>query len=326
MSGTGGFQTQVYDQPAIGIAGDKASNNPISMYDVGPGGLVAGSFGVRIGRMAWVVPPLDSNGTPTVANSFGSGNVAGFVPRVLQGSNSIYLSFAGQAVLAGYEMGIATGGDWLAVNDGTTQALRGQKAYANFLNGTISFAATASPSTGASATGSSIAAETSSVTGSIAGNVLTVTVVGSGTVYPGTTISGTNVASGTQILSQLTGTAGGVGTYLVSIPEQTVASTTISGTYGLLTVGTLTTTPVFAVGDTLNATGSVVAGTQITQLVTGSGGTGSTLVVNNNTIVSSQTISAQSNVETPWFALNSALPGEIVKISAPVAGYGTQLS
>lgn len=326
MSGTGGFQTQVFDQPALGIAGDKASNNPFSTYDVGPGGLVAGSGGVRIGRMAWVVPPDDANGTPSVANSFGSGNVSGFVPRAMQGSNSTYLSFAGQAILAGYELTVATGGDWLAVNDGTTQATRGMKAYANFLTGAISFAAAGAPSTGASATGSSIAAGTSSVTGSIAGDVLNVTVVGSGTLYAGTTLSGTNVASGTTILSQLSGTVGGVGTYRVSIPEQTVASTTISGTYGTLTIGTLTTTPVFAVGDTLNATGSVVAGTQITQLLTGSGGSGGTFVVNNNTVVSSQTISAQSNVETPWVALNSALPGEIVKISAPVAGYGTQLS
>lgn len=326
MSGTGGWQTQVYDQPALGIAGDRASNNPFSTYDVGPGGLIAGSAGVRIGRMAWVIPPDDANGTPSVCNSFGAGFVSGFVGRSMQGSNSAYLSFAGQLILAGYEMTLMTGGDWLCVNEGTTQATRGMKAYANFLTGAISFAAAGAPTTGASATGSSIAAETSSVTGSISGDVMTVTAVGSGTLYPGTTISGTNVASGTTILSQLSGTAGGIGTYRVSIPEQTAASTTISGTYGLLTIGTLTTTPTFAVGDTLNATGSVVAGTQITANVTGSGGSGGTMVVNNNTVVSSQTISAVSNVETPWYALNSALVGEVVKISAPVAGYGAQLS
>lgn len=326
----GGFQSQVYDQPALGIRGDFASNNPIATYDVGPGGLVAGSAGVSMGRFCWVVPPLDPNGGPTIANSFGSGSVAGFVPNKLQGSNSTYLSAAGMSILPGYEMFIATGGDFIATNEGTTQATRGMKAYADFLTGKVSFAAVGSPSTGASATGSSIAANTFSVTGSIGvvtpGNVLNVTAVGSGTIVNGATISGTNIATGTQILAQLTGTTGGVGTYEVSIPEQTAASTTVSGTYGTFTVGTLTTTPVFMVGDSLNATGSVVAGTQITQALTGSGGTGSTFAVNNNTVVSSQTISAASNVETPWYALNSALAGEPVKIGAPVTSYGSQLS
>lgn len=321
-----GFQTQVYPQPALGIAGDFASNNPFSIFDVGPGGLVAGSAGVSTGRFCWVVPPLDPNGGPTIANSFGSGSVAGFVPSKLQASNSTYLSNAGQTVLAGYELYIATGGDFIAKNEGTTQATRGMKAYADFLTGKVSFAATGSPSTGASATSSSIAASTFSVTGSLAGNVMTVTVVGSGTVVNGATISGTNVATGTMILAQLSGTAGGVGTYEISIPEQTAASTTISGTYGTLTIGTLTTTPVFAVGDTLVVSGSVVAGTMITQNLTGSGGTGGTMVVTNNTVVSSQTIAASSNVETPWFALNSALAGELVKMGAAVTSYGSQLS
>ena len=33
MSGTGGFQTQVYDQPAAFIAGNRVSQNPIFSYD-----------------------------------------------------------------------------------------------------------------------------------------------------------------------------------------------------------------------------------------------------------------------------------------------------
>lgn len=68
-----------------------------------------------------------------------------------------------------------------------------------------------------------------SVTGSIAGTTLTVTAVGSGTLYADNTISGTGVTAGTIILGQLTGTTGGVGTYLVST-SQTVASTTITTT------------------------------------------------------------------------------------------------
>lgn len=316
MSGTGGFQTQAYTQPAAGVPGMRASNNPLFTYDAGPGGLVAGLGGVTVGRFAWANPPYDPNGAPTIVNSFGAGLPSGFVMRVQQGSNPNYLSYAGQTILQGYQMALVIGGDFWVYNDGTTQAQYGQKAYADLATGKISFAATGSPTTGASATTSSIAASTFSATGSITNGTLTVTAVGSGTLYPGATISGTNVASGTKIKSQISGTTGGVGQYLVSIPEQTVASTTISGTYGTLTIGTLTTTPVFAVNDQLNATGSVVAGTTITANITGSGGTGGTMVVDNNTGVSSQTISVTTNVETKWIARSSGLAGEPVKVSS----------
>ena len=38
MSGTGGFQTQIYNQPAVAVAGDFASQNPFFTLDAGPGG------------------------------------------------------------------------------------------------------------------------------------------------------------------------------------------------------------------------------------------------------------------------------------------------
>lgn len=68
---------------------------------------------------------------------------------------------------------------------------------------------------------------TASVTASIASTTMTVSAVGSGTLYPGATLMGTGVKYGTQIVSQLTGTTGGVGTYQVSF-SQTVASTTVT--------------------------------------------------------------------------------------------------
>lgn len=64
-------------------------------------------------------------------------------------------------------------------------------------------------------------------TGSIAGKVLTVTAVASGELAEGKTLAGTGVTDGTQILAQLTGTAGGIGTYSLSV-SQTVASETIT--------------------------------------------------------------------------------------------------
>src|ERR1019366_3550982 len=92
------------------------------------------------------------------------------------------------------------------------------------------FEATGSATTGASATGSSIAASTFSVTASTAHNQLTVTAVGSGAVVAGATLTAL-AASGTKVVGQLSGTIGGIGIYEVDIPEQTVASGTITGTY-----------------------------------------------------------------------------------------------
>lgn len=324
MSGNGGFQVQIFNQPAQGIAGDRASQNPIATYDAGPGGLVADTAGVAVGYFAWAIAPTDPNGSNQIATQArGSGNVSGLIYNDTQALNTVFLSDATLVIPAGLPVALANQGDFWVINNGTTEAQVGQKAYATFGTGAASFAATGSPTTGASASGSSIAAETFSVTGSIAEDILTVTAVASGTVYPGATISGTNVTTGTQIASQLTGTPGGVGTYLLSISQQrAVVSETISGTYGLLTIGTLTTTPVFQVGQTLNVTGSVVSGTIITANVTGTGGSGGTMVVTNNTPVSSQVISTASNVETKWVAASAGQPGQLVKMTSWVGSQG----
>ena len=73
----------------------------------------------------------------------------------------------------------------------------------------------------------------SQFTGSITGNVLTVTGILSGAVAQGMTLSGTGITTGTKITEFLTGAGGNVneqGTYQVNI-NQTVASTTITGYY-----------------------------------------------------------------------------------------------
>jgi hypothetical protein len=72
-----------------------------------------------------------------------------------------------------------------------------------------------------------------SFTGSIAGNILTVTAIASGAVAQGQTLSGTGITAGTKITQFLTGAGGNineVGTYQLNI-SQTVASTTITAYY-----------------------------------------------------------------------------------------------
>jgi hypothetical protein len=312
MSGTSGFQVQAYNQPVMAIEGDFSSQNPYFTYDAGPGGLVAGSGGVHTGYFGWAYPPDDPDGTPTIVQNYGYGPVSGFVFRNMNALITQYLANAGEIIQPGFQMGLMTGGDYWVTNNGTTTAERGQKAFAYLATGKVAFAAAGAVFGGASATGSSVAAETFSVTGSLADDVLTVTVVGSGTVYPGSTISGTGIATGTQIVAQVTGTTGGVGTYLVNVGGQSAASTTVSGTYGLLTIGTATGT--FAVGDVLTGSG-VAGGTVITANVTGSGGSGGTMAVNNNTVVGSTTITASTAVETPWYAVSTGVAGALVKIT-----------
>jgi hypothetical protein len=151
--------------------------------------------------------------------------------------------------------------------------------------------------TAATVTGS-IAPATSSFTGSIAGNVLYVTSVASGTVVPGTTISGTGVTSGTLIQSQLTGTTGGIGTYAVSA-SQIVNSTTISGTYGTLTV-TNVASGTISIGQTLSGAG-VTSGTQVWAYGTGQGLDGTYFVSPTQTEGTSETITATGSAITVTF-------------------------
>jgi hypothetical protein len=72
-----------------------------------------------------------------------------------------------------------------------------------------------------------------SFTGSITGNILTVTGILSGALAQGQTLSGTGITAGTKITQFLTGAGGNIneeGTYQVNI-NQNVASTTITAYY-----------------------------------------------------------------------------------------------
>ena len=318
----GGFQTAVSTVPAPGVEGDFCSLNVFYTVNAGPGGLVAGASGVIVGRFAWTENnALDPDNAPTIVNNFGSGTVTGFVHREQQGLITTYLADATLTVPHGFPVTLMSGGDFWVKNAGSTQALIGQKAYANFTNGAVTFGATATPTTGASSSSSgSLAPETVAITGSISGNVLTVTVT-AGAIYPGSTItSGAGVASGTMISAQLTGTALGVGTYALSIPSQTVASEAMTLSYTLFTAGTVTL-GVFGVGDVISGT-SVTTGSYIAYVISGGGTTGSTMVVSpyGQTITTTVILAAALNVETKWTAMSSGLAGELIKISSHPLG------
>jgi hypothetical protein len=310
------FPSQVGYNEAPAVVGDFCSANPRWSALSQDGGFVAGPS-LFVGRFCWA-----DAATNSVLNSMGSGAPAGFVHRHWQGLVTTFLSETSMQVYPGIQAAAMSGGDFWMLNGGALTTTVGMKVYAKYADGTTAFGPTGTPPSAAVVTGSIAPQATTSVTASIAPvtsgvgslttGVMTVTAVGSGTIVPGGTISGTGIQAGTTVLNQLTGTTGGIGTYTVSIP-QTVASTTVTQTSGLLTV-TAVTSGVLGVGDVLSGTG-VTAGTTIAALGTGTGGTG-TYVVNTSQTASSTTITATGYYETKWYAMDvGRAPGEIVRCS-----------
>jgi hypothetical protein len=338
-----GFQRLVNTSPAPGVVGDWASRNPRATFDAGPGGLVAGNgiqvdpsgglspnpslAGVVVGRFAWATSsPADPDGGPTQVNNFGLGAPTGFVHREEQALITAYLADSTMIIPQGFGVVLMIAGDVWVKNEGTTQCLPGYQAVASFSNGAVSFQAPGGSAPATNSATSTVTAETFTASGFLLGNTLYVANVSAGTMYAGATISGTNIVSGTMLVANMgTQNIGGTNYTLwsVNIPEQSAGSQgspiTIAGTYGLLTLGGAPSNGNFIVGGVISGTG-VVAGTQITALVSGSGGAGSTFVVNNNTTVGSTTITETLGYLTKWYAQSSALPGEIAKVSSWTIG------
>lgn len=85
--------------------------------------------------------------------------------------------------------------------------------------------------TGTGGTGTynvSISQTASSTTITAVGTTMTVTAVGSGALSAGEPISGTGVTAGTYIVAQLTGSAGGTGTYQLSTAQRFTSATVTS--------------------------------------------------------------------------------------------------
>lgn len=298
---------------APGIEGDFCTANPRFSLIAGGGAMVAGAS-LFVGRFCWADP------TNRILNSNGSGPVTGFLGRNQQGLITTFLASSTMQVLPGIQCFGYTGGDFWMRNNGTLITTVGMKAYANYATGLIAFAATGSPPSGGSATGSIAAGPAVSVTGSIAGTTFTVTAAGTAGLVAGAPIAGTGVQSGTKVTGQVSGTAGGIGVYTVDIP-QTVTSTTITQAYGVFTAASAVTGS-FVVGDVLSGSGGggVTAGTSIISLGTGTGGLGTYNVSVSQTVTSS-TIAATGYVETKWYAMDvgrappGTNPGEVVRCS-----------
>lgn len=320
-----GFQKQINADPSYAVEGDFASANPSGtvLAPVVGAALTAGSLaapggggatGVTVGRFAWA-----RNDNGQVSNSQpGVPAKLGFVGRTQVALITTWLAQATMIVNTGLEISLHNSGDfWARFAAG---AVIGQKAFANYADGSCVSAVAGSTVAGATVTGA-IAAGAASVTASIAPatdgtstGIMTVSAVGSGVLVPNGILSGTLVTAGTTIVNQLTGTAGGVGTYRVSV-AQTTPSTTVTETAGggLLTVSAVASGNL-SVGDPVSGSG-VTAGTFVTSIVTGTGGVG-TYGVSVSQTAASTTITAAGAQESNFYVESTAGNGELAIISS----------
>jgi hypothetical protein len=202
-------------------------------------------------------------------------------------------------------------------------------------SGTIAIGGILGTTSGGTGLTSFVVPISASVTASISGTTMTVSVVGSGTLAPNQLVTGTGVLTNTRIVSQITGPTGGTGTYTVD-QSQTVSSTTITATGSTpggaiyatdaitLTSGTL---PVVSGGTGLASytSGGAVYATGTTTLTSGtlpvaSGGTGVTTSTGTGNVVlsSGPTITLGNATGLP---LATGVTGTL-----PIANGGTGLT
>lgn len=326
------FPSQVNSVQAPAVAGDFASANPRKTILAGEGALISGLGvingvvvqGAVVGRFCWATyQTVDNDNAPGTLNTFGNGLPQGLISRKQVGLITQYLGTAVQYYQSGFQISGWSDVDLWVVNGGTTAAQVGQKAFASFADGSASFAAAGATPGGASGSASSIAANSAAnvTAGTIIGDVFTAAGVLTGNFYPGTTLSGTGVSTGTKIVNQITPllageAANGLGRYNVNIPEQSAAATTITGTYGVLTVGG-TVVAGFGVGQTVTGSG-ISATTTIWQQLTGTPGAAGTYVVDVATVVGSTAITSTNSIETKWYAKSAGAIGELIKVSPSI--------
>jgi hypothetical protein len=293
-------------QTLTGLCLSNSSRAPIGPALSFPSAEAVGAyFGLSSPEYAWASVYFlgFNNGILTPASALFAQYNTTAVPAYLRGASMAGVSLA---ALQGYSGTLTLTIDGNAVTSSSID-LSGATSFSN----AASLIQTALGLNDASFT-AAIAPGTSSVTAAIAGTTMTVSAQSAGSLFPGQVISGTGVTVGTTIVAQLTGTAGGTGTYQVSV-SQTVASTTIAATSsnGLMTVSALAS-GALAIGQTVLGS-TTLANTTITQFLTGVGGTG-IYVVSLTQTVSSAALTSGAAVVTfdsvsSAFVITGGTPG-----------------
>lgn len=262
-----GFQGVINQYPAPAVEGDFASANPRSTVLAGEGSLVAGAGGVTVGRFAWV-DTTDNKTTYSRGTYPQAPN--GFVHREQQALITSWLGQTSKTVPEGMPVTLFNQGDFWAVVGGSTAATVGAAVYATYADGSITIG---SASASASSTASIGATTTASIGATFTASAdtddtkLVVTSV-TGLISVGDELDGTGITAGTTVISQVSGTPGGAGTYQLSA-SNTASSATVTAFGDVLKVTAVT--GLLSVGDTVSSP----SGATITEQLTGStGGTG----------------------------------------------------
>lgn len=306
----GSFQTRVNLYNPLGVEGDFASANPRATALTGgfdangnmQGAFIAGPNGVIIGNFAWV----EADGR--TVNSYATGAVAptGYVHRDQQGLLTQYLQAAGTLIPPGFPVTLMVEGDFLDLIAGGSDAVFGSACYARYSDGALFIG---SAPTGASATGSIGATFTATGTGTS----LAVTSV-TGLISIGDTISGTGIPAGTTIVAQVSGTAGGAGTYTTSVATTASAATVTS--FGNVLDVTAVGSGTLSVGDAVTGTGVPSGATIASQVSGATGGVGVyTLDIPATAYAASTALTVVNGILTSFVAKTSAAVGELVQIS-----------
>lgn len=201
------FQTVVNSDPAPAVKGDFAGANPRANVLAGEGALLSADItrAPIVGNFAW------ANRLTGLAGKNFLGLLAeqiGFLRRDQQAQILAQLPVAAGEATMVFAPGQMTtlfdqGSFWAEFLAGATA---GQKVFARYADGST-YAAAAGAST-ANATFTGVIAVTT--------GVLTASAV-TGTLKAGDVLSGSGVPEGTRIVAQISGTAGGAGTYSTSI-------------------------------------------------------------------------------------------------------------
>lgn len=210
-----GFQRVINQQPAIAVEGDLASNNPMAsvLPPVDSGFVVAPAQSVRVGYFAW--GGADGRVYSSAAAA-GPGAKLGFVARQANIPSVVITQFLGESRMTleqGMPCTLQSAGDYFASLPGADP---GDAVFAVNTTGQPSLVddATTDPTGFVASSQAKVNAVTDAAT-TIALNtgVMTVAAVASGVIEAGQRVTGVGVPDETYIVRQLTGPAGGVGTY-----------------------------------------------------------------------------------------------------------------
>lgn len=322
-----GFQGLVNNQPGVAESGDFYGTNPRAVVLAGPGAFVSPASQLTVGSFAWA-----DTDTGAVSQSEVAGFQVAFVGRAPnQAVITAFLAPSTYLINAGFPVTLHSQGDfWTVFAGGATP---GQQVYADPATG-AAIAGAPGGINAASGTGAVGAALTASVglvsaTATSAAGVVTLSAV-VGYVSPGDSLTD-GVDTGV-IIAQLTGPAGGNGTYSITGPapgDWTAA--TVAGTSTVLDATVVT--GLVSVGDTITGAGLTTA-TIVSQISGAPGGVGLYRLSGSAQTVASEAMVDSSNVlNLTVVATGSFGPGDVLtgpsgspsivsQQSGPVGGVG----